>query len=192
MRSKAALMISFFMLSAIAFSQTEKGTLIVSGNNSLEFTHTEGKLTDKETGSSSRSKVNTLEFMPAVGYFVADNFAVALSVDYIRSLQKNYKSNQLSFMPTLMYYFPGESSFRPNVQAGFGYAVLKEKFNTYKESFSGYAYGAGLGLDYFISDNIAVGLGIQWIGTKMTYSEDKDLKTTANALGSVIEFSLFF
>ncbi len=192
MRSKTALMISFFMLSAIAFSQTEKGTLIVSGKSSLEFIHTKTKISLKGTGSSYDSKVNSFDFMPAVGYFVADNFAVAFSGNYSHSWDNDSKSNQIILMPTLMYYIPLESSFRPYIQAGFGYVGLTDKDDFDKYSYSGYAFGVGLGLAYFISDNISVDLGIQWIRTKLTSEKPKNLKTIDNSLGSVIGFTLFF
>ncbi len=186
-------MISFFVLSSVTFSQTEKGTLIVSGKTSLEFVRTESNLSYNGTsGPSGSSEMDSFEFMPAIGYFVANNFAIALSGNYSHSVENIYKSNQLVLMPTLMYYIPLESSFRPYIQAGLGYAKATEKSDIDEESFSGYAFGGGLGLAYFITESISVDLGIQLTSTKLTYSEDANAKLKGNNLGSAIGFTLFF
>ena len=62
--------------------------------------------------------MNSFEFMPAIGYFVANNFALALSGTYSHSAANVYKSNELVLMPTILYYFPLASSFKPHVQVG--------------------------------------------------------------------------
>ncbi len=193
MSSKAVLMISFFMMSALAFPQTDKGTLIVSGKSSLEFVRTSSKYSQYGTpGPSGSSEMNSFEFMPAIGYFIANNFALALSGTYSHSVVNVYKSNELVLMPTIMYYFPLESSFRPYVQAGIGYAKATEKTDFRKDSYSGPAFGGGLGLAYFINENISIDLGVELTRTKLTYSEDSNEKITGDNLGSAIGFTLFF
>ena len=193
MSLKAVLMISLFMISSLTFAQTEKGTLIVSGKTSLEFVRTSSDNSyDGTPYPSGGSEMNSFEFMPAIGYFVANNFALALSASYSHSAANVYKSNELVFMPTLMYYIPLKSSFKPYVQAGLGYAKATEKTDIIKESFSGFAFGGGLGLAFFINENISIDLGVELTRTKLTYSEDNNLKTTGDNLGSAIGFTLFF
>lgn len=193
MSSKAVLMISLFMMSVLAFSQTDKGTLIVSGKASMEFVRNYSKLSQYGTsGPGNSSEMNSFEFMPAIGYFVANNFALALSGNYSHSAANIYKSNELVLMPTLLYYFPLESPFKPYVQAGIGYAKATEKTDFDQESYSGPAFGGGLGLAYFINENISIDLGIQLTRTKLTYSEDSNTKITGDNLGSALGFTLFF
>jgi outer membrane protein len=193
MKAKAFLMINLFFISTVTFSQTEKGTLIVSGKASLEFIRTVSNLSyNGASGPSGSSETDTYKFMPAVGYFVANNFALGLSGNYSHSVENIYKSNELVLMPTLMYYIPLKSSLRPYAQAGLGYAKATEKSDIDEESFSGYAFGGGLGLAYFINENISIDLGLQLIRTKLTYTEDANAKITGDSLGSAIGFSLFF
>lgn len=190
---KAVLVISLFMMSTLAFSQTEKGNLIVSGKTSLEFVRTSSNTSySGTTNPLGSSEMDSFEFMPAIGYFVANNFALALSATYSHSVVNVYKSNELVLMPTIMYYFPLESSFRPYVQAGIGYAKATEKTDFRTDSYSGPAFGGGLGLAYFINENISIDLGVELTRTKLTYSEDNNLKTTGDNLGSAIGFTLFF
>ena len=193
MESKAFLMISLFLLSTVSFSQTDKGTLIVSGRTSMEFIHTSSALSYNGTVEPlCGTEIDSFELMPAIGYFVANNFALALLVNYSHSRDRIYKSTELAIMPTLMYYIPLKSSFRPYIEAGIGYVKATEKSDIDKDSFSGYAFGSGLGLAYFINENISVDLGLQLIHKKLTYSEDLNTKITGDNLGSAIGFTLFF
>jgi len=67
------------------------------------------------------------------------------------------------------------------LQAGLGYAEATEKYDIDEESFSGYAFGGGQGLAYFITGNISIDPGIQVTSTKLTYSEDAKVRVSYTA-----------
>ena len=69
------LLLSLIAVSALAFStqaQTEKGNLVVGGT--VQYT------SEKTDGANHADK--TLQIIPSVGYFVADNFALGTGIGY--------------------------------------------------------------------------------------------------------------
>lgn len=193
MKTKTLVLGGLLLLSTVSFSQTEKGNYILSGRTSIDFVRNSSNLSNNGTQIPEGDvDMNTFKLLSDFGYFVADNFALCLSGVYSHTRENIYKSNELVLMPTLIYYIPLNSAFRPYAQIGVGYANASEKSDIEKEFFSGFAYGGGIGVAYFITKNIAVDFGIQLVATKLTYSEDDNVKINGANLGSALGLSLFF
>lgn len=193
MRTKIFTICWLCLLSVPVLSQTEKGNFIISGRSNLEFVRSEGDLSYTNVSSPVYNiKISSFSLQAGVGYFIANNLAFGFSGNYKYENENKTKSNEISILPTLMYFIPLNSSFRPYAQAGFGYAGLTENSGLGKASFTGPAYGIGLGVVYFLNENVALDLGVQWTRSKLRFSEDNNLKHNAENLGVTIGLSLFF
>jgi len=197
MRAKVFMMGVLLLVSSAAFSQTEKGTFLVSGRTSLEFVRSVTNFSyDGHSIPEANMDINSFRLYSGLGYFVANNFAAGLSLDFSHSTSfpssgEKVKTGELILMPTLMYYIPLESSVRPFVQVGAGYANATEEAGGEKQVFSGIGYGAGAGVAWFVNNKISIDLGIQWAATKLKYSEDTDVKLSGSSLGAAIGISLY-
>ncbi len=197
MKTKVFILGVLLMLSSASFSQTEKGTFLVSGRTSLEFARSVTNFSyDGQSIPQANSDINSFRLFSDLGYFVANNFVAGVSVNYSLSTSfpssgEKVKAGEFIIMPTLIYYIPLESSLRPFIQVGGGYANATEEAGGDKQNFSGVGYGAGAGLAWFVSEKLSIDLGIQWAGTKLKYSEDSDVKLSGDSLGAAIGFSLY-
>lgn len=197
MKTKVFILGAMLMLSSVSFSQTEKGTFLVSGRSSLEFSRNVTNFSyDGQSIPEANADINSLSLFSDLGYFVANNFVVSVSLNYSLSSSfpssgEKVKTGEFIIMPALIYYIPLESSLRPFVQVGGGYANVTEEAGGEKEFFSGVGYGAGAGLAWFVNEKLSIDLGIQWAGTRLKYSEDTSVKLSGNSLGAAIGFSLY-
>lgn len=76
----------FILLSAlISFSfisaQTEKGTFVISGQTGIGFTSTTVKY-ESAGQTSDGPKISSFNITPSVGYFIINNLAISLDIDY--------------------------------------------------------------------------------------------------------------
>jgi len=181
------------LLTTVSFSQTEQGNYIISGTSTIEFARNHSTLSNNGiTDPGAEVDINSFKLISGIGYFVLDNLALGLSGHYSHTEESIYQMNEFVFMPTLMYFIPLYSAFRPYAQIGAGYANATEKSDYQKEFFSGFGYGGGIGLAYFINNNIAIDLGIQLTGTKLTYSENDAVKIKGSNFGSAIGLAVTF
>lgn len=162
------LMTAAFCFSSLAFSQTNKGNWIVSGNSSLLITNT---TQERGTGST------TVIFSPSVGYFFMDGIAIGVDANLISS----GGSSLFSILPTAAYYFKTAGALKPFVQVGLGYSSSK----SHNTSHGGLAVGAGAGALYLLNERVGINLGLQYL------RNDYD-GTVSNTLGGLLGFSIFF
>lgn len=187
-------------LSATAFAQTEKGQFIVSGRTSLDFTYSSTKVEGNQIPEGSDSSQDSYNFniSPALGYFVIDNLAVTLQASYgINNGKTHNEIAQFAIMPGIVYYLPTEKNVRPFAQVGGGYVNISSKtplssggFAT--QSFGGYTLAGGIGLAFFVKDNISIELSGQYARINTSYSADSSVKMDMNSFSGSIGFSLFF
>ena len=193
MRTKTLVISVLLLLPAVSFSQTERGKYIISGKSSIELVRNNSTWSNNGTPDPGAGvDMSSFKAIAGVGYFIADNFALGLSGHYSHTVEASSKMNEIVLMPTLMYFIPSNSALRLYAQIAAGYANTIENNSGSKDLFSGPAYGGGIGLAYFINSSIAVDLGIQLVGTKLTYSENENFKIKGSSLGSAIGLTLVF
>lgn len=198
-------------------AQTEKGSFIISGKTGLGFTSNTVKY--KYDGQTTDGpKTNTFNISPSIGYFIADNFALGLALDYKSTtskqkieifnsniiggyIMKNAKETQtiLSIVPNATYFFSKEK-IRPYLGAGLGLANAKYKSNYATESSSGdgfshsgsnnsgFIWTANGGLLFLIAPTVSIDLGLGYANYSF---KEKDLKTTSGAFGANAGISVF-
>lgn len=199
-------------------AQTEKGTFIISGQTGIGFNSTTVKY-EYAGQTSDGPKTNAFNISPSVGFFIIDNLAISIELDYKTATTKQdnliseptlgggyttidtkNKETTFSIMPTVTYFF-SKGKARPYINAGMGFAKINLENNYYGSSADGPAYGyaessndglvwgAGGGLAYFITNTISFDIGLAY--AKYTYEEEEDVKVKTGALGANIGISVF-
>jgi outer membrane protein len=162
-----------------------KGDVIVEGN--LGFNTTNDKNTEEKT--------NFFEFNPKAGYFLSDKLAVGVAL----AIGSDKAENAL-----------GDTDKNTNFDAGvFGryyFLDLGARFKTYGEvgvdflsgktglaeaKYTGLGAGAGLGINYFVTKNVAINFALTDIlaYNSMKY---KDAEAVNEFTGNVNVFNNFF
>lgn len=176
-----------------------QGDIIIEGN--LGFNSTDDKnFEEKESG---------FNFSPSVGYFVSDKFAVGLALsvgnskveEYNVLIQETTKVNAFAVGVFGRYYFLelGER-FKTYAQVGLEYGSAKSEFtdgiantSVTSPSTNGLGFGAGLGMNYFITPNMAINFGLSDILSYTSVKVDAPgAKATSNFNANVNVFNNFF
>jgi outer membrane protein len=134
-----------------------KGNVIVEGN--LGF----GSTNDKNT----EVKTSNFEFNPKAGYFLTDKFAIGveLGVDSFKEETAGTETDKTSNFNAGVfgrYYFLDLGQrFKTYAEAGLGMTSGKAKTSpTTDVKYSGFGAGAGLGINYFVSESFAINFGL--------------------------------
>ncbi|AIM36639.1 hypothetical protein KO02_07905 [Sphingobacterium sp. ML3W] len=142
----------------------KKTDFIVEGNFSANTTN------DKTT----KEKTSTFNFNPSVGYFVSDKIAVGLDFNFGNEKNTNYmgtsdtydKVSNFGIGAYGRYYFLDLGSrFKTYAQLAAGYQQATGEINDGTSTLDvpkikGFGAGAGLGVNYFVTENIAINFGL--------------------------------
>lgn len=143
-----------------------------------------------------------------VGYFIADNFAVAVSGAYSYAYERfeavNYSpattqtiTTTLAVVPQLIYYFPLKGKLRPSLSVGAGYVWLKQRDTRYTGnnnevySLAGPSYNGAAGVSYFITKAMAFELGLQYSHNKLNDKLNTRVFQKQNAVAATLGISIF-
>jgi outer membrane protein len=157
-----ATLIAFGTLTA----QTEKGTFLISGRSGINFASKQINI-EADSQQSNNSKINSFSITPSFAYFVVNNFALGLSLDYTylkNRQQSRYPLSYLydvtntntfqtsevktinstfSIMPSATYFF-SKGKAKPYIGAGLGYANNNNEYSVTGNNDSGaYSYSKG-------------------------------------------------
>jgi len=205
---KISIVILFLLLFTTGYSQTEKGTFVLSGKTDVNFLFSNTSIgTDSiETGSI---KNNQFGFTIGAGYFIADNFSIALSGAYSYSftrIEPNFYdptgseniTTTLAVVPQLSYYFPLEGKLKPSLSVGAGYIWLRERDskvsgnNNTVYSLSGPSFNGGAGLSYFITESVSFDLGLQYSHNRLKDKMQTNEIQKQNIVAGTFGVSVFF
>lgn len=128
----------------------EKGNIILEGSLGLY----------SENDKNTEEKVSGFSLNPKAGYFVTEDFAVGLELgigSYKEELAGTDTEKQSSFAAGVFgrYYFLDLGKrFKTFAEVGVGFGTVKYDLADVKEKFVG--AGVGLGINYFVKENIAI------------------------------------
>ncbi len=142
-----------------------EGNIIVEGN--IGFSSTNDKNTETKTSG--------FNFNPKAGYFISDDLAIGLELGFgsnkaeVAGTEVS-KSSSVGIGAFARYYFLDLGArFKTYGEFGLGYNTENQKTpGDYKINTLG--VGAGLGINYFVTDNIAINFGLTNI---LSYSSSK-------------------
>lgn len=164
------------------YAQTEKGSLYLSGSSMLDLSFNSWEV---ENGESSERDITNIGFIPSIGVFIIDDMVVGLDLIYLHS-KDDWKDNgemketTFAIMPMAKYFIPAENKFRPFVHAGIGWKKWKLDGDDGEDiDADGIIFGVGIGMAYFVKDNISFDLGVNYNYSKISDEVegfDADLK----------------
>ncbi|MTI30532.1 outer membrane protein [Xanthovirga aplysinae] len=164
-------------------AQTNKGNMLLGGGGGFYYS----KAQDQEGHYSS------LSLAPNLGYFVADNFVLGLSLPFRLSWSKSEwgKSNSQQFTvgPFTRYYVPIANRTSFFGEAGLGLGTYKYKYKPIDSEVSSedermskntnYRFGFGLGLVYFLVPNVGLEGKLAYNYNKADYDDEDNLSDSS-------------
>lgn len=149
---------------ALSFANAQEGTGFSQGD--LFATGSVGFNSDK----MDEAKGNEFYFRPEVGYFLTENIALGLGIDFgsakndgLDAYSDAYKTNSFGAEVFGRYYFTPASQFSLFGQFGIGFGNVKAEDGAGNEAkVNTFGVNAGLGANYFVANNWA--LQASWAG----------------------------
>lgn len=175
-------------LTGLMNAQTTKGSWVVDGKTSLGFNN----FSINASGNDS-SKLSVFYITPSASYFVIDNLAIGVGLDYATIKVKDVKDygfndkdlnlSALSIVPSATYYF-NSTNIKPYLGAGLGYGVVK--LEDYSKN--GLVWNVNGGLVYLINNNVGINAGLKYAQIRM---KEDNVKVNFNNLSVAAGFSIF-
>jgi opacity protein-like surface antigen len=156
-----------FVSNVNAESPTDKGVYSLSG--SISYTNT-----NKDGGTM-------ISITPAFMYFVHPNLAVGASIIYWDFKDDNFEDKTYGIGPVVRYYF-GKDAIYPF--ASVEYTYTKDKFeSSFSSTYTarGNDLTLGLGIDYFLSRNVALEPMIRYTFTHNDNNASSPFGTTSSS-----------
>ena len=145
--------------SAATYAQTEKGNWMVGSDLSFSYESTKVTISEKRGNTTIErdGTTNTFKFIPNVNYFVINNLAVGLGLEYQHEKTKGASdaTNTFAIAPNAHYYFPIGGKLAPFVGAKVGHAWRSEGSNDSQKS-RGFLFGVKGGIAYFVNEGAAL------------------------------------
>lgn len=132
----------------------EEGNVILEGN--LGFNSTNNKNND--------AKTNGFSIAPKAGYFLTEDFAVGVELGYnsfkreVAGLDTEDTSTFGAGVFARYYFLDLGKRFKTYTELGVGFASSKDDIADVKAD--GFAAGLNLGINYFVTENIAISFGL--------------------------------
>ncbi|MDG4717080.1 MULTISPECIES: outer membrane beta-barrel protein [Winogradskyella] len=174
-----------------------EGDFFVEGNVSF----------NSENDKNIDEKSNEFNISPKVGYFINDDLAIGAELLFASSKTELDGTDTSDFSGFGVgafgrYYFLdlGER-FKTNAEFGVGYASMEDKLAEVKEN--SFGAGLGLGINYFVTEKIALTFGLKNIlsfsstkldvdGAEAETSFNLGFGDVANPFGGNASFGLLF
>lgn len=190
---KITMLLLAWCVTAGAYAQFEKGTMLVGGSFGADFTTNKSKF---DGNSTTNSKDVSVSFDPQFGIFVIDNLAVGGALGLSTSVYKQddndykYVTNEITIQPTARYYIDPGIFFQGRFILGT--SKSKETDNgdvdEFKYNVTGWSLAAGYA--YFLNDVVAIEPLIGF-GGKGYKNKDSDVKTVDTGLFIQVGFQIY-
>ncbi|MDN5200864.1 outer membrane beta-barrel protein [Fulvivirgaceae bacterium BMA10] len=163
MKSKYLFLVAWlFIMSHVAFGQTEKGHKLVGGSFNI------GSLS---TSSGSSDNIFFLSIAPNIAFFIADNVAIGGALGIDLSDSDNASSTSISISPMGRYYFGDSEKTKWFGTGTLGFVSSKTETLGFEVTRSGITGHLGVGLAYFLNEFVSIE-GV--FGYRFTKFEDLD------------------
>ena len=171
---------------------TAKGKMIVSGSTQLSYSSMTTEFEYQNMGDES--DFNEFSFKPSIGWFVADGFAIGLTIDYESVKQDDdeyeYKTSSFLIGPSAIYYF-GNTNIKPFIQGEYLFGKNKEDDGSEELEAKMNGWGLGAGVAFFLNKNISLDLGLGYAKISGEY-EDYDVEQTIKGFSLHGGISVYF
>ena len=178
------------IFASASYAQTEKGNWFAGSDLGLSYTSETVK--EKNDGTEkSNSTVSTLKFTPNVNYFVIDNLAVGLGLEYSTTKKESSDENKFAIAPNATYFFPLSANLAPFVGAKVGYA-MESAGSSDASKYNGLVFGGKAGIAYFVNQGAAITGYVGYDNYSLKNKADSKLENQRGILGVGVGVALFF
>ena len=196
---KKLLLMVAVAFSAATYAQTEKGNWMAGSDLALSFNSV--KETPRNDGTSGDvTTQNTFKITPNLNYFVINNLAVGLGLEYQTTTTKvkpvvgsETKGTTSMFViaPNAHYYFPIGGNLAPFVGAKIGYAWSSAGDSDSAKA-RGLALGVKGGMAYFVNQGAALTGYVGYDYMNLKNKRDNKVERRIGNFGVGIGVALFF
>lgn len=174
---KIIVAVSALVLGTTAMAQTDQGGWMFGAGSNLGFTS--GK-----ADNDAEDATSNLELNARAGYFIIDNLAVGLDVNYGSESTDGVSSASMGVGPYLRYFLMENKLFG---EAGFQY----QSFSFDGENLgSGSAIGIGAGYAAWLNDNITLEPMVRYQMTSLK-PEGADESVKGSNFGVMVNFGIY-
>ena len=180
------------IFASASYAQTEKGNWFAGSD--LGLSYTSETTTPKCDGTKgSETTVSTLKFTPNVNYFVIDNLAVGLGLEYtnIKTKGVSDSKNMFTIAPNATYFFPLSANLAPFVGAKVGYAMASAGSSDANKD-NGLVFGGKAGIAYFVNQGAAITGYVGYDNYSLKNKANSKVETQRGILGVGVGVALFF
>ncbi|CAN5488294.1 hypothetical protein BH11BAC2_BH11BAC2_01600 [soil metagenome] len=175
-------MAAALLLSVNTYAQTEQGHWLVGASSNLGFSS--GKV-DKDQDDATTN----FNITPTIGYFLIDNLAAGIALDFNSSKTGDYKSSTFGLGPFVRYYLPmkvfGQLSY------AFGSSTSNDGSGSGDVKANTGDLGIAVGYAWMLNDNISLEPSIRYDLT--SYKPDgADESIKGSTFGINVGFTLYF
>ena len=207
-KASASLILLVLLLPAGAYCQLNKGSWFGSFSANLGYNHSHYDMTGDDDYMT-----NTINFSLAdnLGFFVANRLAVGPGISFnITNEHTSYENSintdkehstiySLAFSPFIRFYFAKKDKLAFFVQAnpsiGYGQAIYTDSSDKFTRNTLSYGGGAGIGMVYFILDNVGLETQLSYTFTANNIKEKEDKinnNSGVSAVGIGLGLSFYF
>ena len=192
---KKILLMVAVAFSAATYAQTEKGNWMAGSDLGLSYESLK-ETTSRKSGHTTienEKTTNTFKFIPNINYFVINNLAVGLGLEYHNTKVKGASDATDTFViaPNATYFFPIGGNLAPFVGAKVGHAWNSEGSND-SQKFRGLTVGAKGGMAYFVNQGAALTGYLSYDHQKLKNKENSNYSITNGKFSVGIGVALFF
>lgn len=164
MKNNDRLLILFILLftgNHVAFAQTEQQSVLLGGNIGVSY------------AKQAKQYNFSIDINPKFGYFIVKNLMLGAELSIGIGSNNETKDGKNRFMvfgafsPVARYYFMKEK-VRPFIHAQFGYISITAIHDGDISNLDGIGGGGGLGVDYFMTKNVALECLFRYHGAKFS------------------------
>lgn len=164
----------------------DQGDVFIEGN--IGFNSTNNKNTD--------TKTNLFVFNPKAGYFVSEDFAVGLQLSVASDKTEVGNSEETENIFGVgafgrYYFLELGQRFKTYGEFGLGFASYKDEYGSVESKATGFGAELGLGMNYFVTENVAIGFSLSDILSYTSYKPDGG-EAISEFNGNINVFNNFF
>ena len=178
------------IFASASYAQTEKGNWFAGSD--LGLSYTSETTTPKYDGTKgNKTTESTFKITPNVNYFVIDNLAVGLGLEYSTTKKESSDENKFAIAPNATYFFPLSANLAPFVGAKVGYAMASAGSSDANKD-NGLVFGGKAGIAYFVNQGAAITGYVGYDSYSLKNKADSKSETQKGTLGVGVGVALFF
>lgn len=178
------------IFASASYAQTEKGNWFAGSD--LGLSYTSETTTPKYDGTKgNKTTESTFKITPNVNYFVIDNLAVGLGLEYSTTKKESSDENKFAIAPNATYFFPLSANLAPFVGAKVGYAMASAGSSD-ASKYNGLVFGGKAGIAYFVNQGAAITGYVGYDSYSLKNKADSKAETQRGILGVGVGVALFF